>query len=141
METAWNFISRPENLKRITPGHMGFEIHTPNLPDIMYPGMIIEYTVRPFAGIPMRWVTEITHVRENRYFVDEQRIGPYRMWHHEHSIERIDGGVLMKDIVSYQPPFGPIGQIANSLFIRRQLQKIFSYRERALVGIFGEFPA
>lgn len=141
METAWNFISRPENLKRITPGHMGFEIHTPNLPDIMYPGMIIEYTVRPFAGIPMRWVTEITHVRENRYFVDEQRIGPYRMWHHEHSIERIDGGVLMKDIVSYQPPFGPIGQIANSLFIRRQLENIFSYRERALVGIFGEFPA
>ncbi len=140
IDTVWDFISRPENLKRITPDHMGFEIHTPDLPALMYPGMIIEYTVSPLAGIPMRWVTEITQVRDKRYFIDEQRVGPYSMWHHEHAIEPIDGGVLMKDIVSYQPPFGIIGQLAHALFIRRQLEGIFAYREKALVEIFGEFP-
>ena len=138
--TAWRFISRPENLKRITPDHMGFEIRTPDLPEVMYPGMIIEYTVRPVAGIPMRWVTEITHMRENSYFVDEQRVGPYKMWHHEHFIKPIEGGVLMEDIVSYQPPLGPIGQVAHALFIKRQLAAIFQYRERAMIEIFGELP-
>ena len=140
LETAWDFISRPENLKTITPDYMGFEILTPDLPDVMYAGMIIEYQVRPVLGLPMRWVTEITHVREKRYFVDEQRVGPYAMWHHEHHLEPIEGGVLMRDRVSYRPPFGPLGQLAHALFIRRQLQSIFAYREQAVIREFGEFP-
>ena len=140
LDTAWAFISRPENLKSITPDHMGFDIVTRDLPEVMYPGMIIEYRVRPLAGIPLRWVTEITHVQEKRYFVDEQRVGPYSMWHHEHFLEPIEGGVLMRDRVSYQPPLGPLGAIAHALFIRRQLRDIFEYRRLAVIRKFGEFP-
>ncbi len=139
LDTAWDFISRPENLKTITPAYMGFDIRTKDLPQVMYPGLIIEYRVRPLAGLPMRWVTEITHVREKTYFVDEQRIGPYRMWHHEHFLEPIEGGVLMKDLVSYAPPMGILGQWAHSLFIRRQLEGIFAYREQAIIRAFGEY--
>jgi ligand-binding SRPBCC domain-containing protein len=140
LDTAWEFISRPENLKTITPDYMGFDILTTDLPEVMYPGLIIEYRVRPVARLPMRWVTEITHIREKQYFVDEQRIGPYAMWHHEHIVEPIDGGVLMRDKISYAPPLGPLGQIAHALFIRRQLQSVFDYREQALIDTFGAFP-
>ena len=100
--------------------------------------MIITYKVSPVLGIKMNWVTEITQVKELEYFVDEQRIGPYAMWHHEHKIEAIEGGVLMTDIVSYQPPFGFIGTIANSLFIRKQLRGIFDYRKTAMEKQFGK---
>jgi len=136
---VWDFISSPANLKRITPDHMGFDIITPELPEKMYPGMIIAYKVSPFLGLKMTWVTEITHIREKAYFVDEQRVGPYSIWHHEHQIKSIDGGVLMTDIVSYKPPFGILGSIANELFIRKQLKTIFDFREKALVDIFGTF--
>ena len=137
---AWSFMSRPENLKEITPAYMGFEITTPDLPDVMYPGMIIGYRVRPVAGIPMTWVTEITHVEEERYFVDEQRIGPYSLWHHEHLLEPIDGGVRMTDIVTYQLPFGPLGELVHALLVRRQLTSIFNYRVAAVEKRFGIFP-
>jgi len=103
IEEVWAFISSPENLKRITPPYMGFDIQTPNLPKEMYAGMIIGYTVRPLLGIPTTWVTEITQVIPRQYFIDEQRIGPYSLWHHQHSIKPVKGGVLMTDIVSYQP--------------------------------------
>jgi len=136
---VWDFISSPANLKRITPDHMGFDIITPELPEKMYPGMIIAYKVSPFLGLKMTWVTEITHIREKAYFVDEQRVGPYSIWHHEHQIKSIDGGVLMTDIVSYKPPFGILGSIANELFIRKQLKAIFDYREKAVIDIFGSF--
>lgn len=136
---VWDFISSPANLKRITPDHMGFDIITPELPEKMYPGMIIAYKVSPFLGLKMTWVTEITHIREKAYFVDEQRVGPYSIWHHEHQIKSIDGGVLMTDIVSYKPPMGILGSIANELFIRKQLKTIFDFREKALVDIFGTF--
>ena len=138
LEEVWDFISSPANLKKITPEHMGFDIITPDLPDKMYPGMIIAYKVSPFMGIKMTWVTEITHVEGNAYFVDEQRIGPYSMWHHEHKIEAVEGGVLMSDIVSYAPPLGILGKLANSLFIRKQLKQIFDFREKAIISIFGE---
>ena len=138
LEKVWDFISSPENLKKITPDHMGFDIITPELPEKMYPGMIIAYKVSPLLGIKMTWVTEITHVEEKAYFVDEQRIGPYSMWHHEHKIEAINGGVLMTDIVSYSPPMGILGKLANSLLIRKQLKQIFDYREKAIISIFGE---
>ena len=136
---AWDFISSPANLKQITPEHMGFDITTPGLPEKMYPGMIISYKVSPLVGIRMTWVTEITHVQEGKYFVDEQRIGPYKLWHHEHFLEPVDGGVLMKDIVSYQPPLGFLGAIANFLFIKKQLRNIFDYRFKAVEMKFGVF--
>ena len=111
---------------------MGFDITSGNLPEKMYPGMIISYKVRPLLGIPMTWVTEITHVVEKKYFVDEQRVGPYALWHHQHFIEPYENGVMMRDIISYRPPLGFLGSIANALFIRKQLEGIFKYREAAL---------
>lgn len=136
-EELWEFISSPKNLKEITPPHMGFDITTPNLPEKMYPGMVISYKVRPLLGIKTDWVTEITHVQEGRYFVDEQRIGPYTLWHHEHFLEPTEDGVLMKDIITYQPPFGVLGALANSLFIKKQLNAIFDYRRRVLEKRYG----
>jgi ligand-binding SRPBCC domain-containing protein len=132
IDEVWDFISSPENLNEITPDYMGFDIASEDLPDKMYPGMIISYKVRPLLGIPMTWVTEITHVVEKKYFVDEQRIGPYALWHHQHFIVPHENGVMMRDIVSYKPPLGFLGSIANMLFIRRQLEGIFAYREKAL---------
>lgn len=135
----WEFISSPINLKEITPEHMGFEVTSHNSSEKMYPGMIITYKVSPLLNIKLDWMTEITHVEQFKYFVDEQRIGPYSMWHHQHKIEPIEGGVLMTDIVTYEPPFSIIGAIANSLLIRKQLQKIFDYRTIALEKRFGKF--
>jgi ligand-binding SRPBCC domain-containing protein len=132
LDEVWDFISSPANLKEITPDHMGFDITSENLPEKMYAGMIISYKVRPMLGIPVTWVTEITHVVEKEYFVDEQRVGPYALWHHQHKIEPFEGGVMMTDIVSYKPPLGFLGKIANTLFIRKQLEEIFNYREKAL---------
>ena len=137
-DEVWDFISSPANLKKITPGYMGFDITSALLTSKMYPGMIISYKVSPVLGIKMTWVTEITHIKEKEYFVDEQRIGPYAIWHHEHRLEPIEGGVLMNDIVSYKPPFGFLGSIANSILIKKQLQKIFDYRKKAIGKIFGE---
>ena len=128
----WDFISSPVNLKEITPEHMGFLVTSNNGAVKIYPGMIITYKVSPLLGIKLNWMTEITHVKEFEYFIDEQRIGPYSIWHHQHKIEPIEGGVLMTDIVTYQPPLGILGAIANSLFIKTQLRSIFDYRKIAL---------
>ncbi|MGM0621066.1 MAG: SRPBCC family protein [Bacteroidota bacterium] len=138
IEEAWDFISAPVNLKKITPIYMGFDITTKHATEKMYPGMIITYKVSPVFGIKMNWVTEITHIKEREYFVDEQRSGPYSMWHHEHKIEPIEGGVLMTDIVSYKPPLGFLGSIANAVLIKKQLNEIFDFREKALNEIFGK---
>lgn len=135
----WEFISSPANLKEITPEHMGFTVTSTTSIDKMYPGMIITYKVSPLFGIKLDWMTEITHVRELEYFVDEQRIGPYKLWHHQHKIEAIEGGVLMTDIVTYEPPLGFLGAIANTLMIKKQLQQIFDYRTIALEKRFGKF--
>ena len=134
----WDFISSPINLKEITPEQMGFVVTSDNGEEKMYPGMIITYKVSPFLGIKLNWVTEITQVRENEYFIDEQRVGPYTMWHHQHKIESIVGGVLMTDIVTYQPPFGFLGAVANTLFIKKQLEQIFDFRTIALEKRFGK---
>jgi len=136
IQEVWKFMSSPQNLKRITPDSMGFDILTSDLPEEIYAGMIISYKVRPLFGIPTTWVTEITHVVPQKYFVDEQRVGPYSLWHHQHIIEPFSEGVLMTDIVSYRPPFGPLGSIANTLVIRKKLNQIFEYRRRALEEIF-----
>ncbi len=138
IEKMWDFISNPKNLKKITPEYMGFDISSENLPDTMYQGMIISYKVSPLFGIKTSWVTEITCVEKGKYFIDEQRVGPYKLWHHQHFLESKQGGTLMKDIVSYQPPYGFIGAIANSLLIKKKLKEIFDYRTHALNEIFGE---
>jgi ligand-binding SRPBCC domain-containing protein len=137
IEEIWCFISSPGNLKEITPGNMHFNVTSNNGSEKMYPGMIITYKVIPLLGIKLNWMTEITHVKEHEYFVDEQRIGPYSLWHHQNKIEPIDGGVLMTDIVTYQPPFGFFGAIANALIIKKRLQLIFDYRSGALEKRFG----
>jgi ligand-binding SRPBCC domain-containing protein len=139
IDQVWDFISSPANLKKITPEYMGFNITSKMLSEKMYPGMIISYKVSPVLGIKMTWVTEITQVKEKEYFVDEQRVGPYSMWHHEHKIEPIEGGVLMTDIVSYKPPFGILGSIANSILIKKQLKEIFDFRTVAVEKMFGKF--
>jgi len=132
MEKAWDFISSPANLKKITPQYMGFDITSPELPGKMYAGMIITYIVTPVAGIRVNWVTEITHIEEGKYFIDEQRSGPYAFWHHQHFIEPDGDGVIMTDILTYRPPFGILGRISNLLFIRSRLNEIFDYRNRVL---------
>ena len=136
IKDLWKFISRPENLNEITPKSMHFEILKKQDNEEMYEGMIIGYKVSPFLNIPLNWVTEITHVKENCYFVDEQRIGPYKMWHHQHKISQEKDGVLMTDIVTYQPPLGLLGKITNYLFIHRKLNHIFDYREEVLKNKF-----
>ncbi|MBY0243914.1 MAG: SRPBCC family protein [Sphingobacteriaceae bacterium] len=136
---VWDFISSPNNLKDITPPHMGFRVTNDIGNAKMYPGMIITYKVSPLLGIELDWMTEITHVKFQEYFVDEQRIGPYKMWHHQHKIVEIEGGVLMTDIVTYQPPLGFLGAIANTLIIKKQLKQIFDYRTIAVEQKFGKF--
>jgi len=132
LETIWDFASSPKNLKEITPDYMLFDITSKNLPEKMYPGMIITYKVSPLLNIKMNWVTEITHVKDKHFFVDEQRMGPYSMWHHQHFFEQSEGGVMMTDIVTYIPPFGILGVIANSVIIKRQLESIFDYRFKVM---------
>ena len=138
LDILWDFISSPQNLKKITPPSMGFDVITSDLPEKMYAGMIIAYHVRPLFGIKTTWVTEITHVNELKYFVDEQRFGPYTMWHHQHLIEPVEGGILMTDIIDYQPPMGFIGAIANKLVIRKTLKEIFAFRKIKLEAYFGK---
>ena len=137
LEKVWNFVSSPRNLKLITPPYMGFNITSTDLPEKMYAGMIITYKVSPVLSIPTTWVTEITHVSEKKFFIDEQRVGPYTMWHHQHFFKERKNGVLMNDIITYKAPFGPLGVIANSLFIRKKLESIFNYRYKTLNKIFN----
>ena len=140
MEEAWDFFSDPRNLAVITPPDMGFEVQS-DRPPRMHPGMIIRYRVRPMFNVPVTWVTEITHVVEHQLFVDEQRFGPYRFWHHQHHFRAIPGGVEMSDIVHYDVGFGPIGNIVNLVLVRRRIQAIFDFRQRVLEQRFGTLPA
>ena len=132
------FTYSPENLKTITPDYMGFHILSGADREI-FPGQIIQYIVTPVLGIKTKWVTEITHVKDKAYFVDEQRFGPYTMWHHEHWLDPIEGGVDMLDRVSYKIPLGPIGKLAQVIMVRRQLKGIFDYRIDKLHEVFGVY--
>lgn len=136
IEEAWEFFSSPFNLAKITPPDMGFEVKLIKPGQKMYAGMIIAYNVRPLWGIPMRWVTEITHVREPYFFVDEQRFGPYKFWHHQHHFKEIAEGVEMEDLVTYKIPLGPIGKLAHVLFVKKRLEYIFDYRYKVLEKLF-----
>ena len=133
---AWDFLSDPANLKVITPEHMGFDI-LDGADRKMFPGQIIQYIVKPFPGYSTKWVTEITHVQAGSYFVDEQRFGPYKLWHHKHFISEIPGGVLMEDIIDYKLPFGILGRMAHPILVKKQLKQIFTHREQKLTSLFG----
>jgi len=139
-ESAWDFFSNPMNLKAITPAKMGFHVtsDTDFSSRKMYAGQVITYTVTPILGIPLFWMTEITHVQEGQFFVDEQRVGPYALWHHQHHFKAIPGGVEMTDLVHYRLPLGWLGDFANWLFVRNQLKGIFDFRTKKLVELFGE---
>lgn len=135
-DEAWRFFSDPRNLARITPPEMDFTI-TSDLPEEVYAGLIITYRVRPLLAVPVTWVTEITQVSAGERFVDEQRAGPYAMWHHEHHFREIPGGTAMRDIVHYAVPGGPVGDLINDWFIARKVAGIFAYRRRTLDVLFG----
>ena len=137
LDAAWDFFSSPSNLQKITPDDLGFKIISKHHGDKMYAGQIIEYRVRPVLGIPLYWMTEITHVDNKKYFVDEQRYGPYSLWHHQHYFKAIDGGVEMTDIVHYKLPLWFLGDIANSILVKDQLKKIFDYRFKKVEELFG----
>jgi ligand-binding SRPBCC domain-containing protein len=133
LQDAWAFFSDPRNLSNITPPWLAFQ-PTSDAPAEMYPGLILTYRIQPFPGVPMSWVTEITHVREPHYFVDEQRFGPYRFWHHQHHFRETEGGVEMEDIVHYSLPFGMVGQAVNALTVGGKVKGIFEYRRTVLEG-------
>lgn len=138
MAEVWDFISSPNNLKDITPPEMGFTVTSAEDMSKMYAGMIITYKVKPVLNIPVTWVTEITAVKENEYFVDEQRFGPYSLWHHKHFTKPIEGGVLMTDIIHYKLPFGVFGTIGIG-FVKKKLNQIFNFRFKAVEEKFGKF--
>jgi ligand-binding SRPBCC domain-containing protein len=138
LDQAWEFLSNPKNLKIITPDYMGFKTLSGDEKE-MFAGQIIQYIVTPVMGIPMKWVTEITHVVDKKYFVDEQRFGPYALWHHKHFLKEIPGGVEMEDIVDYKVPMGILGQIAHPFLVKPKLEEIFNYRSQKLIELFGEY--
>jgi len=135
IEEAWAFFSSPANLNNITPSDMSFDI-TSEVPEKMYEGLIITYKVSPFLNLPLDWVTEITHISEPHYFVDEQRKGPYRIWHHEHHFRQVEGGVEMTDILYYDVGKWVFGWLASWLFVDRKVRQIFSFREKKLEELF-----
>jgi len=141
IEKAWDFFSSPANLQTITPSSLGFKIISKFHGNRMYPGQIIEYKVSPVLGIPLYWMTEITHVEDQKFFVDEQRFGPYSLWHHQHHFKSIPGGVEMTDIVHYKLPLWVLGDIAHTLFVKNQLKQIFDYRFQQVEKMFGAFPS
>lgn len=140
VEEAWAFFSDPSNLARITPRDMDFRI-TSDVPERVHEGLIITYTLRPLLGIPVQWATEITHVDEGIRFVDEQRAGPYSMWHHEHGFAAVAGGVEVRDVVHYALPLGPLGDLVHTIAVGARVRSIFAYRRRALVARFGGVAA
>ncbi len=141
LNKAWEFFSNPANLANMTPANMCFKIVSQHHGGKMYAGQIIEYTVKPLLGFPLYWMTEITHVENEEYFIDEQRFGPYSFWHHQHHFKVVQGGVEMTDIVHYKIPFWFLGDIANKLFVKKQLNNIFRYRFEKAEELFGKISA
>jgi len=137
LDEAWAFLSEPRNLKTITPEYMGFEI-CDGADRPMYQGQIIQYIVTPVLGIKTKWVTEITHVVDKSFFVDEQRFGPYAFWHHKHFLKEVPGGVEMEDIIDYKIPFGILGQLVHPFLVKPKLNEIFTYRQHKLTALFGK---
>ncbi|MEE1945439.1 SRPBCC family protein [Pedobacter sp. KR3-3] len=138
LENAWDFFSSPMNLAQITPSDMAFIVTSKQDPDEkMYAGMIITYKVSPLLGIKLNWMTEITQVAQEKYFIDEQRFGPFKFWHHQHHFRAIPNGVEMTDILTYGLPLGIFGQMAHGLFVRKRLKEIFDFRKAKTTELFG----
>ncbi len=137
LTSVWAFISSPKNLAKITPEYMGFDIIGDLVNEKMFAGQIIEYHIKPIAGIKMHWVTEITQVKYLEYFVDNQKHGPYSIWHHKHFLKEVPGGVEMTDIVHYKLPFGILGKIINAIFIKKKIKQIFDFRYKKIEELFN----
>ena len=137
LEEVWSFFSRPENLDRLTPPDMPFEIISDIKGQDMYPGMIVRYRVSPIWGIRMDWTTEITSIEEGRYFIDNQRSGPYELWHHQHHFIPDGDHTLMKDILHYKIGYGPLGTLIDTLFVDGRVEEIFSFRKKKVRELFG----
>lgn len=135
---AWDFFSHPKNLELITPPDMKFKIVSNNLSENTYAGQMIKYNLQPITGIRVTWLTEITHVNSPYYFVDEQRKGPYKIWHHEHEFISSEQGIIMIDKLTYELPLGFLGEIANWLFVRKRIDAIFEYRREQLIKLFPD---
>lgn len=141
LSETWNFFASPANLAKITPAEMSFEVTSnPLHMRDMYPGMIITYKVSPVFGVKLDWMTEITQMETEKYFIDEQRSGPYKFWHHQHHFKEIEGGTEMDDILTYGLPLGLFGRMANGLFVADKLQQIFEYRKQKVTELFGSYP-
>ncbi|HEY1049141.1 MAG TPA: SRPBCC family protein [Prosthecobacter sp.] len=136
-DQVWAFFSNPRNLARITPPGMGFSMEEADLPERVRPGLMITHRLTPLFGVPLTWLTEITHVVENERFVDEQRLGPFAVWHHEHDFHDLgDGRTEMLDHITYVLPFGPLGELAHTWLVKPQLDRIFAYREKTVRELF-----
>jgi ligand-binding SRPBCC domain-containing protein len=139
LEKAWSFFSHPKNLAEMTPSYLNLRFTNTLYGEEMYPGQVMTYKVKPLLSIPMFWMTEITHVEDKKYFVDEQRVGPYSLWHHQHHFREIPGGVEMTDLIHYQLPLSILGKLANSLFVKKQLNAIFDFRYKRAEDLFGKW--
>ncbi|MGM0408075.1 MAG: SRPBCC family protein [Bacteroidota bacterium] len=138
LDKAWDFFSKPDNLKLITPTYMNFKILSRSDAGDMYPGMIISYQLSPLFNLSVKWATEITQAKEKTYFIDNQIKGPYKIWHHEHRFKSISDGIEMNDILYYDLPFGFLGKIANRIFVQKRVNDIFNYRAQKIQEIFGK---
>ncbi len=138
LSEAWDFFSTPKNLSKITPEHMGFHILYISGGDKAYAGQLIRYKIKILPGISVQWVTEITHVKEPFHFIDEQRFGPYSLWHHQHHFREVPGGVEMIDEVNYAIPLGIIGRLAHRLFVGAEVNRIFDFRYKMLARYFSD---
>jgi ligand-binding SRPBCC domain-containing protein len=138
LETLWDFFSVPDNLIKMTPEQAGFSMISTLNGQKIYPGMFIEHEVRPILGIPIYWVTEIVHVEKPNTFIDRQIIGPYALWHHQHTFSSHEKGVLMVDTLHYRVGMGLLGTIANNLFVERKIEEIFNFRRQAAIKLFGK---
>ena len=133
---AWDFFSSPHNLSKITPSEMNFLI-TSGPTKKAYAGQIISYKVNVLKYFRLNWVTEITQVEFEQYFIDEQRFGPYKMWHHEHHFKKNkDNTTTVYDKVIYKLPYGIFGIIAHKLFIKKRLVEIFQFRNKRIKQLF-----
>jgi len=140
LEEVWQFFSDAKNLLTVTPPQLNLKVTNEVYGATVYAGQVMTYTVKPLLRVPLSWMTEITHVEPLKYFVDEQRKGPYKLWHHQHHFKAIEGGVEMTDLVHYRLPLGLIGTLANSLVVKKELENIFSYRYKKIEELFGSWP-
>ena len=140
LNEVWSFFSDARNLLTVTPPHLNLKVSNEVYGEALYAGQVMTYKVRPLLGIPLAWMTEITHVETGKYFVDEQRKGPYKLWHHQHHFNAIEGGTEMTDIVHYRLPFGLLGNVANTIIVKQELEKIFQYRYQKIIELFGAWP-